>query len=110
MTTRVLVETPTMNREVVLGRCLACLLNQTFQDFDIFLSNDGDRPIGYTRTAHYLLELLSKEHDIWIEDGSHISQAHNHNMPLYDTRFRGYKYILRMDDDVLLNKFAMQFM
>lgn len=108
----ILVEIPTKDRDSILGRCLAALLQQSYQDFDILILNDGSEEVGRTPTTNFVLECLSHDHDIWIEDGSHISQAHNHNVPLYDERFAKYHEdgIVRLDDDLLLHRRAIEYM
>lgn len=108
--TKVLIEIPTKNRDAILGRCLASLVNQSYQDFDVLILNDGDEEVGRVKTTQFFLEQLKTQHWVWVEDGSRISQAHNHNIPLYDPRFRGYQYICRLDDDVLMNYRALEYM
>lgn len=104
----VLVEIPTKNRDSVLGRCLAGLFMQAFQDFDILILNDGKEEVGRTPTTNYMLKKHRLHRKVWVETGTKISQAHNHNIPLYDKRFAEYKFCLRVDDDVVLNRRALQ--
>ena len=101
----VLIDIPTKNRAGILARCLAALSIQTFQDFDVLIMDDSapnqrvaDRPI-----VQEWISRLWLHHKVWLQPGSGISQAHNHNIPLYDDEFLGYKWILRIDDDVILN-------
>ena len=106
---RILVEIPTKDRDVILGKAIAALIQQSFQDFDVLILNDGDQPVGKTALTEYLLPFLGIGRKVWIEDGSHISQAHNHNIPLYDPRFaEHYKYYIRSDDDVLPDRDCLQ--
>ncbi len=105
---RILVETPTKDRDVILGRHIASLILQSFQDFDVLILNDGDEPVGGTNLVEFLLPFLKHGRSVWIEEGTHISQAHNHNIPLYDPRFADYKYYVRADDDVLLNRDCLE--
>ena len=105
---RILVEISTKNRDSILGRCLAALHQQSCQDFDVLILNDGDEPIGKTQTTEYILGELGRAHAVAVMDGSHISQAHNHNVPLYLSRF--YDFIVRLDDDILLNRRAVEYM
>ena len=105
---RILVEVPTKDRDVILGRFIAALLGQSYQNFDVLILNDGDQEVGSTNLTDFLLPFLRIDHEVWVETGSRISQAHNHNIPLYDPRFRGYKYVIRCDDDVLLNMDAIR--
>jgi len=107
---RILVEISTKNRDSILGRLLASLLLQTYQDFDILIINDGTEKVGATKTTEALLGLHSLVRGVFVVEGSHISQAHNHNIPLYDPRFRGYKYIFRADDDIILSRRVLESM
>jgi len=108
---RILIEISTKNRDSVLGRCLAALHQQSYQDFDVLILNDGEQEIGSTKTTAYILKELERVHAVWIEKGSCISQAHNHNVPLYNLRFAAdYDYIVRLDDDILLNRRAVEHM
>ena len=106
---RFLVEVPTKDRDVSLAGWIASLLNQSYQDFDVVIVNDGDKPVGGTKVCETVLPALERAgHKVWVLDGSHISQAHNHNMVLYDRRFRGYKWIVRCDDDLYPNRFTLE--
>jgi glycosyltransferase involved in cell wall biosynthesis len=89
---------------------LASLIKQTYRNFDVVVYNDGSQQVGTTQSTDYNLACLKAGgmREVWLEEGSHISQAHNHNLALYDPAFRDYKYFVRMDDDVLLNAFALE--
>jgi len=104
---RILIEIPTKNRDLVLGQHMAALILQSYQDFDVLILNDGDQPVGKTLLTEMLLPYLSIDRKVWVERGSHISQAHNHNVPLYDPRFADYRYYIRADDDVFLDRDAV---
>lgn len=108
MVANILIGIPTKNRDSVLGRQLASLLMQAFQNFDVLIMNDGDKPVGCTLSTEYVIRKLRLHHKVFIEEGSHISQAHNHNIALYDLRFRNYEYILRCDDDLIMNRDAVR--
>lgn len=103
----ILVEISTKGRDSVIGRCLAALLWQTHQDYDLLLVNDNDEPIGETKTTEFFLSQHKRLRRVHVWDGSQVSQAHNHNMALYDEPFVRYRRILRLDDDVLLNRDAI---
>lgn len=103
----ILVEISTKDRDSTLGRCLAALLWQTRQDFDLLLINDGDKPLGETQTTEFFLAQHRRLRTVYEREGSHISQTHNHNVALYDLDFLHYDAILRLDDDVLLNREAI---
>lgn len=107
---KLLVEVSTKDRDSTLGRCMAALLQQSWRDSDILIINDGDEPVGNTQTTAFMIEELRRHHEVYIIPGSHISQAHNHNFALYDPRFTKYEYIIRLDDDVLLNADAILYM
>lgn len=103
----ILIEIPTKGRDSTLGRCLAALYNQSCQGFDVLILNDGYHPVGDTKTTEFIISEMARHHDISVRDGSRISQAHNHNMPLYDRELLDYEYILRLDDDILLDRTAL---
>lgn len=105
----VLVEISTKDRDSVLGRCLAALLQQSFCEWDLLIINDGYVDVGSTPTTQLILDAIRENHLVWITEGSHISQAHNHNIPLYEEPWIVYPYILRLDDDVLLSKDALHY-
>ena len=109
---RILIDVSTKNRAGILARCLAALTTQTFQDFDVLIMDDSDsnqqvedRPI-----VQEWISRLRLHHKVWLQAGSGISQAHNHNVPLYDDEFLEYKWILRLDDDVVLNATALYYL
>jgi len=107
---KILVEISTKDRDSILGRCLAALHQQSYRDFDVLILNDGDEAVGKTRTTEYILQELGSNHHVYTQQGSHISQAHNHNYPLYDPFYQSYDWILRLDDDILLNRRAIEYM
>jgi len=109
---RILVEIPTKNRAGILARCLAALAMQTYQEFDVLIQDDSDfnqrikdRPICEEWIAR-----LRLTHEVWLLDGSGISQVESHNTPLYDDEFLKYQWILRIDDDVILNARFVEFL
>ncbi len=104
---RILIEIPTKDRDPILGKFIAALLLQSYQEFDVLILNDGDREVGTSSLTSWLLPFLRIGREVWIEEGSRISQAHNHNVPLYDPRFKDYKYYVRSDDDVLMDRHAL---
>ena len=106
---KVLVEISTKNRDPILGRCLAALHQQSYRDFDVLILNDGDEVVGKTQTTAYILGELGSSRNVWLERGSHISQAYNHNIALYPVE-RKADWIVRLDDDILLNRRAIEYM
>lgn len=101
----ILVEIPTKNRAGILARCLAALATQTHQDFDVLITDDSD-PNQLIEDRPIIQEWVSRlrlHHKVWLQRGSGISQVESHNTPLYDEEFLGYQWILRIDDDVILN-------
>jgi len=105
---KLLVEICTKDRDEVLGRCMAALLNQSHQGFDVLVMNDGDVKVGSTPDTNVILGVLERHRKVDVIQGSRISQAVNHNIALYD--YPCYKYILRLDDDILLDRDAIKFM
>jgi glycosyltransferase involved in cell wall biosynthesis len=105
---RLLIEICTKDRDTVLGQHFAALINQSYQDWDLVVINDGREPVGRGRTTGYLLDIIRKNHEVDIYDGTHISQAHNHNMILYKPYYASYKEIYRSDDDILEDAFALE--
>lgn len=105
---RILIEISTKDRDTILGRCLASLLLQDFREWDLLIINDGNVPVGRNKTTEFLRDLIvNNGHSVTVIPGRHVSQAHNHNIPLYDSRFVNYKYIYRADDDILADKKAI---
>ena len=102
---RILIDISTKNRAGILARCLAALTTQTYQDFDVLIMDDSD-PNQRVEDRPIIQEWISRlglHHKVWLQPGSGISQAHNHNVPLYDDEFSEYKLILRLDDDIVPN-------
>lgn len=109
---QILIDISTKNRAGVLARCLAALSPQTYQDFDVLIMDDSDhnqlvenRPI-----CQEWISRLRLHHKVWLQRGSGISQAHNHNVPLYDEEFAEYEWILRLDDDIILNSRFLEYL
>ena len=108
---KLLVEISTKQRVRVLARCLAGLMSQTSQDWDILVINDSPQyPITENPVTAMFWERISRGRESYLIDGKQISQTHNHNTALFDKRFRGYDYILRLDDDVILSSCAIESM
>lgn len=106
---RLLVEIPTKNRNRVLGRCLAALLTQTFQDFDIYIGNDNPKvPVDSDVVAREWIRRHTNNRGVWVEPGTGRGQVYIHNRVLWEPPWSDYQYIMRLDDDVLLNIYAIE--
>jgi glycosyltransferase involved in cell wall biosynthesis len=108
---KLLILIPTKNRVRTLGRCLAALLAQTFQDYDLCIVNDNPslELDSDPATAQWLMR-HKKLRRVGLKDGLGIGQVYAHNLALWQKPWRDYEYILRLDDDVLLNAFAIEHM
>lgn len=107
-TLTILIEVSTRDREHTLSRFLASLINSSYTFWDLLIINDGDKPVCYSNAAKSMLEIVEQDHRVWIIDGLKKGQAANHNIPLYNPRFRDYDWILRADDDLLFNRYAIE--
>ena len=108
-TSRILVEISTKDRDPILGSVIFGLIQQTYKEWDLLIINDGSREVGYSNAAKFAIRFARHAgHEVSVIDGSHISQAHNHNMALYG--YRQYKYIMRCDDDLPFNKFTLEYL
>lgn len=103
----ILIAICTKDRDRVLGRCFAGLINQSHQGFDVLIMNDGGQKVGLTEDAENMLKILKRHHHVEIIPGTHVSQAHNWNLSLYNYP---YKYIIRLDDDIVLDRDAVHYM
>jgi GT2 family glycosyltransferase len=110
MSNDVLVEIPTKNRDAILAQTFAGFINQTFQDFDVLVINDGEEEVGRCKMTKLMLEILRNRRNVEVIEGSHISQAHNHNIPLFDPKYRQYQIIVRWDDDIIPNRRNLEYM
>ena len=100
----ILIAICTKDRDRVLGRCFAGLINQSHQGFDVLIMNDGGQKVGLTEDTENMLKILKRHHHVEIIPGTHVSQAHNWNLSLYNYP---YKYIIRLDDDIVLDRDAV---
>lgn len=108
----ILIDIPTKNRAGILARCLAALSTQTYQNFDVLIMDDSD-PNQRVEDRPIVQEWISRlrlHHKVWLQPGSGVSQAHNHNVPLYDDGFSEYEWILRLDDDIVLNSRFLEYL
>lgn len=104
-----LVEIPTKNRPRILGRCLAALLAQSYQDWDLLIVNDNPHiPIESDPVTKEWLERHRMRRMVWTETGLGTGQVFAHNLALWKRPWRSYDLILRLDDDMLLNSLAIQ--
>lgn len=103
---RILVEIPTKNRPRTLAKCLAALAVQSYQDFDVLIINDplANKPAQDRPIVQEWIDRLSLRHKVTVITGTGCSPPAHHNIPLYDEEFSRYEWILRMDDDILLNR------
>jgi len=104
-----LVEIPTYQRPRILGRCLAALLAQTYQDFDVLITNDNPRErVDSDPVTAVWLKYHKERRKVWTEDGLGIGQIYSHNLAIWQSPWRNYEFVLRLDDDVLLNNYAIE--
>jgi len=95
---------PTKNRPRVLGRCLAALLAQTFQDWDLTIINDSP-DVPFDPITEHWLDCIRRNHRVRVIEAGGWGQVKAHNWVLYNSEA---PFILRLDDDVLLNAYALQ--
>ncbi len=107
----ILVGIPTKRRQRVLGRCLAALLAQTFTDYDLLIMNDD---LGFPPEEDPVTKVMIERHrlnrKVWLVPGAQLGPPYNHNIALWQSPWRDYPFILRLDDDVLLNPDALNLM
>lgn len=106
-----LVEIPTKRRQRVLGRCLAALLAQTYAFYDLLIINDDPAfPPEDDPVTKEMIMRHRRHRRVQVIPGKQTGPAANHNIALWESPWRHYHYILRLDDDVLLNSDAIKMM
>lgn len=97
---RLTIGVPTRDRPKSLGRLLASLSAQTFQDFDLVIVDDS-RGDMLDRAGELWLEALERgDRRVEIVEGVRINQTYAHNAVLWSRDAN--ELIFRMDDDVSL--------
>ncbi|HFI0792228.1 TPA: glycosyltransferase family 2 protein [Streptococcus suis] len=88
---------PVYNGEEHIGDCLDSLLNQTYDNYQILVVNDGSRDKTLEKLQEYSVKVLS------YEENKGISYALNYGIDQIDT-----DYIIRMDADDLAHRDRIQ--
>jgi len=91
---------PTYNRKVTLLRTLEGLADQSVQDFEVIVSDDGSTD-GTQEIVEELVDAYAYEE----HDGYRVSEVRNRGSKLVS---ESCKYIWYIDSDVILNPFAVE--
>lgn len=102
MNNRIEIGIPTCNRHDYLAALLVSLKNQTYQNFDITVIDQGlDESIINNYLIMTLMKVLKHEgHDFKLFKMPTIGPQHAHNKVLETTK---NPYIFRVDDDIILD-------
>jgi len=103
----VLVGIPTYARPESLGRCLAALASQTFQDYDLFINFDAPPGNCLDASGEFWLAAHRRARSVVTHVSNHEGQVAGHNRALWNAGYN-HKYILRLDDDIILNTAALE--
>lgn len=101
---RVEIGIPTFNRPRILGRCLAALLSQSYGDWDLTIVNDSPDVEFDPITLRFLELIAGAGHRVQVIQAGGWGQVVAHNWVLYNT---DHEAILRLDDDIILNRDAL---
>lgn len=95
------VVVPAYNVEKYLKKCIKSLLNQTFQDFEILLIDDGSK--DSTPVLCDKLALTDSRIKVYHKKNGGLSDARNYGLD----RIRG-KYVTFIDSDDFVSKFYLE--
>jgi GT2 family glycosyltransferase len=104
---KVIVNVCTRDRPTELAMLLWSLREQTFQDFDVFVLDDvSGTPLGNFHFLNVIVNKLKEEgHIIEFERAEFNHGVSKARQKLaMKSKDRGYEYILRVDDDVILER------
>lgn len=101
---RIEIGVPTLNRPRILGRCVAALLSQSYEDWDLTIINDSPDVEFDPITMKFLQMIADSGHEVQVIGAGGWGQVAAHNWVLYNTH---HDAILRLDDDVILNRDAL---
>ncbi len=90
---------PTYNRCELLKKCVNSILNQTYQDFKVFIVDDGSTDDTYD----YLRTILDDRFKCLIIGHSGVSEARNELLHFCDTNIACFQ-----DDDDLMNRHRLE--
>ncbi len=99
---KVSIIVPVYNNEAVIGRCIESILNQTFEDFELIIINDGSNDESENIIKQY------------VEKDNRIKFINNKNNGVSETRNIGIRnatgmYIQFIDGDDFINKSMIEY-
>jgi glycosyltransferase involved in cell wall biosynthesis len=106
---KVSVLIPTFNRPVALAATLTALMAQSFSDFDVVVSDQSDEFVGNHGTIQTITRLMELHHTPVKILSNFPRQGIAHQRQFLLDQSQG-KYSLFIDDDVLLEKDALEIM